>query len=205
MGKAGAYSSHARRQLNYETVAQWLCELCDQMDVKVIAYDRWRIDILKSELAKLGRSLRLRNLVRVSRIWHRRSIVWSRNCSTRSCATAAIRFWICARSMRLAAGLDYVFPTGGKLATTGETQINRLGAAASAFGDNELTSAELIERARDVDAKLLAAIKSVTYRHQLEGDSRRRGGRGRAVRCLHRCDDQFDPQRHFGDAGSVCC
>ena len=46
--------------VDYETVAQWLCELCDQMDVAVIAYDRWRIDVLKAELAKLGRELPLK-------------------------------------------------------------------------------------------------------------------------------------------------
>ncbi len=46
--------------VDYATVAQRLCELCDQMDVKVIAYDRWRMDILKGELARLGRELPLK-------------------------------------------------------------------------------------------------------------------------------------------------
>ena len=46
--------------VDYATVAQRLCELCDAMDVKVIGYDRWRMDILKGELARLGRELPLK-------------------------------------------------------------------------------------------------------------------------------------------------
>jgi phage terminase large subunit-like protein len=36
-------------------VAQRLIELCEAMNVSVIAYDRWRMDILKAELSRLGR------------------------------------------------------------------------------------------------------------------------------------------------------
>jgi len=36
-------------------VAQRLIELCDTMNVTAIAYDRWRMDILKAELKRLGR------------------------------------------------------------------------------------------------------------------------------------------------------
>ena len=45
--------------VDYETVAVRLCELCDDYQVESIAFDRWRIDILKKELARLGVELPL--------------------------------------------------------------------------------------------------------------------------------------------------
>jgi phage terminase large subunit-like protein len=45
--------------VNYETVAIRLCELCDDYDVQSIAFDRWRIDVLKAELTRLGVELPL--------------------------------------------------------------------------------------------------------------------------------------------------
>lgn len=45
--------------IQYEWVAQRLIELCDDYDVRVIAFDRWRIDDLKFELSKLGAELPL--------------------------------------------------------------------------------------------------------------------------------------------------
>lgn len=45
--------------VDYAYVAERLVELCDELDVQVIAFDRWRIDLLKAELAKLGRELPL--------------------------------------------------------------------------------------------------------------------------------------------------
>lgn len=45
--------------VDYEYVATRLCEWCDEMDVASIPFDRWRIDVLKSELARLGRELPL--------------------------------------------------------------------------------------------------------------------------------------------------
>lgn len=45
--------------VDYTIVAARLCELCDDYDVAVIAFDRWRIDVLKAELSKLGRELPL--------------------------------------------------------------------------------------------------------------------------------------------------
>lgn len=45
--------------VDYGYVAQRLCELCDECDVAAIPFDRWRIDILKAEIAKLGRELPL--------------------------------------------------------------------------------------------------------------------------------------------------
>lgn len=43
----------------YETVAERLCELCDEHRVAAIAYDRWRMDVLKAELSRIGRELPL--------------------------------------------------------------------------------------------------------------------------------------------------
>lgn len=45
--------------VDYGYVAAILCELCDDFDVVGIAFDRWRIDVLKTELARLGRELPL--------------------------------------------------------------------------------------------------------------------------------------------------
>lgn len=43
----------------YEWVAQRLVELCEEYDVRVIAFDRWRIDVLKAELERMGYELPL--------------------------------------------------------------------------------------------------------------------------------------------------
>lgn len=45
--------------VDYSFVAQRLAELCDDYPVREIAFDRWRIDVLKSEVAKLGVELPL--------------------------------------------------------------------------------------------------------------------------------------------------
>lgn len=45
--------------VDYAHVAQRLCELCEQYPVAGIAFDRWRIDVLKAELARLDRELPL--------------------------------------------------------------------------------------------------------------------------------------------------
>lgn len=45
--------------VQYEAVAQELCGDCDDLPVAAIAYDRWRIDVLKAELQRLGRELPL--------------------------------------------------------------------------------------------------------------------------------------------------
>lgn len=44
----------------YEWVAQRLAELCEDYSVVEIAFDRWRMDVLKTELARLGVDLPLR-------------------------------------------------------------------------------------------------------------------------------------------------
>jgi phage terminase large subunit-like protein len=45
--------------VDYAFVAQRLCDLCEEFDVREIAFDRWRIDVLKSELARTDRELPL--------------------------------------------------------------------------------------------------------------------------------------------------
>jgi phage terminase large subunit-like protein len=43
--------------IEYREVAQRLCDLVDEYDVREIAFDRWRIDVLQSELARMDREL----------------------------------------------------------------------------------------------------------------------------------------------------
>lgn len=45
--------------VDYGIVAQRLVEICDDCDVAAIAFDRWRIDVLKSKLQDMGRELPL--------------------------------------------------------------------------------------------------------------------------------------------------
>jgi len=45
--------------VDYAVVAQRLAEMCDDMPVREIAFDRWRIDVLKSELTRMGIDLPL--------------------------------------------------------------------------------------------------------------------------------------------------
>jgi phage terminase large subunit-like protein len=45
--------------VDYAAIAVRLCEVCDDYQVAMIAYDRWRIDVLKAELARVGRELPL--------------------------------------------------------------------------------------------------------------------------------------------------
>ena len=46
--------------VDYALVAERLTTLCDDYDVAVIAFDRWRIDVLKAELARVDRELPLK-------------------------------------------------------------------------------------------------------------------------------------------------
>lgn len=46
--------------VSYEAVAIRLCEICEQYQVAEVGYDRWRIDVLKAELARLGKELPLK-------------------------------------------------------------------------------------------------------------------------------------------------
>jgi len=45
--------------VDYEAVARRLAEVCDDYPVQTIAFDRWRIDVLRAELARLGVELPL--------------------------------------------------------------------------------------------------------------------------------------------------
>jgi phage terminase large subunit-like protein len=45
--------------VDYAVVAEQLCEWCDDYPVAAIAFDRWRIDVLQKEVARLGRELPL--------------------------------------------------------------------------------------------------------------------------------------------------
>lgn len=45
--------------VDYEWVARRLIELCEEHEVATISFDRWRIDLLKNEITKLGAELPL--------------------------------------------------------------------------------------------------------------------------------------------------
>lgn len=45
--------------VDYSVVAERLIAICDEYDVAEIAFDRWRIDVLKAEIQKLGAELPL--------------------------------------------------------------------------------------------------------------------------------------------------
>ncbi len=45
--------------VDYAIVAEQLCQLCDDWDVAAIAFDRWRMDVFKTEVSRLGRELPL--------------------------------------------------------------------------------------------------------------------------------------------------
>lgn len=45
--------------VDYEPVCEKLIELCDHYPVQIVGYDRWRIDVLKAALARVGRELPL--------------------------------------------------------------------------------------------------------------------------------------------------
>lgn len=45
--------------IDYSYIAHWLTEYCAQHNVRSIKFDRWRIDVLKAELSKLGAELPL--------------------------------------------------------------------------------------------------------------------------------------------------
>lgn len=45
--------------VDYEVVAQWLVDFCGSHDVAAVRFDRWRIDVLKAELSRIGVELPL--------------------------------------------------------------------------------------------------------------------------------------------------
>ena len=57
--RAGLITATPGASVDYEYVAERLIELCDIYDVESIAFDRWRIDVLKKELDRIGVELPL--------------------------------------------------------------------------------------------------------------------------------------------------
>lgn len=57
--KAGHITATPGASVDYDLVAERLCALCDDWNVVAIAFDRWRIDVLKAALKRLGRELPL--------------------------------------------------------------------------------------------------------------------------------------------------
>lgn len=58
-GRDGHLILTAGASVEYAWVAQRLVELCEQYPVHMVAYDRWRMDVLKAELARIGVELPL--------------------------------------------------------------------------------------------------------------------------------------------------
>jgi phage terminase large subunit-like protein len=58
--RAGMLATTPGASVAYEAVARRLGEIGDEYDVQLIAFDRWRIDVLRAELAKLGLELPLK-------------------------------------------------------------------------------------------------------------------------------------------------
>src|SRR5690606_32342888 len=58
-GREGHLTLTAGASVEYAWVAQRLVELCEQYPVTMVAYDRWRMDVLKAELARMGVELPL--------------------------------------------------------------------------------------------------------------------------------------------------
>lgn len=58
-GKSGHLILTPGASINYEQVARWLADYCDGKNVRAIRFDRWRIDVLKAELTRLGVDLPL--------------------------------------------------------------------------------------------------------------------------------------------------
>jgi phage terminase large subunit-like protein len=58
-GRDGFLTLTPGASVDYSIVAERLIELCETYQVRAIAFDRWRIDILKNELTKVGVELPL--------------------------------------------------------------------------------------------------------------------------------------------------
>lgn len=56
---AGILTATPGASVDYSVIAERLIQLCDDYDVSEIAFDRWRIDVLKSELSRSGAELPL--------------------------------------------------------------------------------------------------------------------------------------------------
>lgn len=58
-GKQGYLILTPGSSVDYRYVAERLCQLCDEFDVKAVSFDRWRMDVLKREISALGVELPL--------------------------------------------------------------------------------------------------------------------------------------------------
>lgn len=58
-GKQGKITLTPGSSVDYRYVAERLCELCDELPVKAVSFDRWRMDVLKRELSAIGTELPL--------------------------------------------------------------------------------------------------------------------------------------------------
>lgn len=58
-GREGLITLTPGSSVDYRYVAERLAELCDDFTVKQIAFDRWRMDVLKRELSAIGADLPL--------------------------------------------------------------------------------------------------------------------------------------------------
>ena len=57
--KDGLITATPGSSVDYAYIAQRLCELCDDYHVAMIAFDRWRIDVLQKELKNMSLDLPL--------------------------------------------------------------------------------------------------------------------------------------------------
>jgi phage terminase large subunit-like protein len=57
--KQGILTATPGASVDYSTVAERMCAMCDDYDVAAIAFDRWRIDVIQAELKRVGRELPL--------------------------------------------------------------------------------------------------------------------------------------------------
>jgi phage terminase large subunit-like protein len=58
-GREGLITLTPGPSVDYRVVAERLVELCDDLPVKAVSFDRWRIDVLKRELSAIGAELPL--------------------------------------------------------------------------------------------------------------------------------------------------
>lgn len=52
--KAGFITATPGTSVDYSYIAQWLVQFCDDYPVKCVKFDRWRIDVLQAELARIN-------------------------------------------------------------------------------------------------------------------------------------------------------
>jgi len=58
-GREGLITLTPGSSVDYRYVAERLCELCDELPVVAVSFDRWRMDVLKRELSAIGVELPL--------------------------------------------------------------------------------------------------------------------------------------------------